>query len=184
MRALLLPCCLAVALTAGAQSDSAITLADTARVLTWKERHKPGRATLYSALLPGAGQVYNRKHWKVPIVAAAFGVSTYFLIENTRQYNRYKNAYVALVDNDPNTVDEFNGEFSSAAVRDVADTYRRWLDMSYLAIGLVYVLNIVDATVDAHFVRFDVGEDLSMELRPSLPIAAQGALGVTLQLRL
>ena len=184
MRALLLPCCLAVAMTTLAQEDRAITEADTTRILTWKERHKPGRATLYSAILPGAGQVYNRKYWKVPIVAAAFGVSTYFLIENTRQYNRYKNAYVALVDNDPNTVDEFNGEFSSAAVRDVADTYRRWLDMSYLAIGLVYVLNIVDATVDAHFVRFDVGEDLSLRLGPAIPMAAHGALGLTIGLQL
>ena len=154
--------------------------APTDSVPSWRLRHKPGRAALYSAILPGAGQVYNRKYWKVPIVAAGLGVSAYFIANNTREYDRYKDAYIALVDNDPATVDEFNGQFSAAAVRDVADTYRRWMDLSYVGLTLVYVLNIVDATVDAHFVRFDVGDDLSLHLRPGLDLAAQRAVGLTL----
>lgn len=164
-------------LAAGLRAQRDTTAADS--VPNWRLRHKPGRAALYSALLPGAGQIYNRKYWKVPIVAAGLGVSAYFIVNNTREYERYKKAYIALVDNDPATVDEFNGAYSDAAVRDVADTYRRWMDLSYAGLALVYVLNIVDATVDAHFVRFDVGDDLSLQLRPGLDLAAQRAVGLT-----
>ena len=150
----------------------------------WKLRHSPKRATLYSALIPGAGQVYNRKYWKAPIAWAGLGISYYFIRENRTQYDRYKDAYIAVVDGDPNTIDEFNGAYSSGALLDVANTYRRWRDMSYVAIGLVYVLNIVDAAVDAHFVRFDVGRDLSLGIGPSVPMAAQGGFGVALTIQL
>lgn len=157
---------------------------DTAVQLDWKARHQPSRAAIYSAILPGAGQVYNRKYWKVPIVLGGLGVCYYFIHDNTQQFNRYKDAYLAMVDNDPNTVDEFNGAYSADALRNVADTYHRWRDLSYLAIGLVYMMNIVDASVDAHFVRFNVSRDLTMDLRPSIPLAAQGALGLSLSVRL
>ncbi len=170
---------LLIPLATGLRAQRGPTPTDS--VPDWRLRHKPGRAALYSALLPGAGQVYNRKYWKVPIVAAGLGVSAYFIASNTRAYDRYKDAYVALVDNDPATVDEFNGAYSAAAVRDVADTYRRWMDLSYVGLALVYVLNIVDATVDAHFVRFDVGDDLSLQLRPGLDLAAQRAVGLSVR---
>ncbi|MBP6311216.1 MAG: DUF5683 domain-containing protein [Flavobacteriales bacterium] len=147
--------------------------------LTWQERHSPKKASILSALVPGAGQIYNRKYWKAPIVWAGLGVSAYFIAENTKQYRRYKDAYIAIVDNDPTTIDEFNGSVSAGQVLNVVDTYRRWRDLSYIAIGAVYALNIIDASVDAHFVRFDVSPDLSMELGPSLPALSQGAVGVS-----
>ncbi|MFT3885633.1 MAG: DUF5683 domain-containing protein [Flavobacteriales bacterium] len=157
---------------------------DTAVHLDWRARHQPSRATIYSAILPGAGQAYNRKYWKVPIVLGGLGVCYYFIHDNNQQFQRYKRAYLASVDGDPNTVDEFNGAYSADALRNVADTYHRWRDLSYVAIGLVYILNVVDASVDAHFVRFNVGPDLTLDLRPSIPLAAQGALGLSLDLRL
>ncbi|MBK7296063.1 MAG: hypothetical protein IPI91_05085 [Flavobacteriales bacterium] len=152
--------------------------------LTWQERHSPKKASILSALAPGAGQIYNRKYWKAPIVWAGLGVSAYFIVENTKQYRRYKDAYIAIVDNDPTTIDEFNGSVSADRVLDVVDTYRRWRDLSYIAMGAVYALNIIDASVDAHFVRFDVSPDLSMEMGPSLPALSQGAVGISIGLAL
>lgn len=162
----------------------AVAPVDTAVVLDWKARHSPQRAAIYSAILPGAGQIYNRKYWKVPIVLGGLGVCYYFIHDNTQQYERYKKDYLAMVDTDPNTVDEFNGAYSPDALRNVADTYHRWRDLSYLAISLVYVLNVMDAAVDGYFVRFNVSPDLSMDLHPSLPMAARGAFGLSLSVRL
>lgn len=152
--------------------------------LTWRQRHSPARATLLSAVVPGAGQIYNRKYWKAPILWGGLGLSYYFIQRNNKEFRRYKDAYIAVVDGDPATTDEFNGRISSSQLLDVTDTYRKWRDMSYIAVGLVYVLNIVDASVDANFVRFDVGRDLSLNAGPSLEMAAQGALGGTLSLTL
>jgi Family of unknown function (DUF5683) len=144
----------------------------------WELRHSPKRAAIYSAILPGAGQVYNRKYWKVPIALGGLGLCYHFIRTNTSEYERYRDAYVAIVDGDSSTVDPFNGSASSSSVLEVAETYRRWRDMSYIAIGLVYVLNVMDASVDAHFVRFDVGDDLSVALLPSPYHAAHGAVGL------
>ena len=152
--------------------------------LTWEQRHSPKKASILSAIVPGAGQIYNRKYWKAPIFWVGLGVSAYFIADNTKQYRRYKDAYIAIVDNDPTTIDEFNGSVSADRVLNVVDTYRRWRDLSYIAMGAVYALNIIDASVDAHFVRFDVSPDLSMELGPSLPALSQGAVGISVGLAL
>ncbi len=152
--------------------------------LDWRQRHSPKKASILSAVLPGAGQIYNRKYWKAPIVWAGLGTAVYFITENSREYKRYRSAYIALVDDDPNTVDEFNGQYRPEQMLNVTDTYRRWRDLSYIGFGLVYMLNVVDASVDAHFVRFDVGRDLSMRMGPSWGTMAQGAPGVSLLLTL
>jgi len=186
----LLPCAFALAQgvdpMAVADSTVAAAPADRARTdtLNWRQRHSPHKAAILSAVVPGAGQIYNRKYWKAPIAWAGLGVGVYFLQENTKQYRRYKDAYIAIVDGDPTTVDEFEGRYSAQSVLNVTDTYRRWRDLSYVAIGVVYVLNIVDATVDAHFARFDVSSDLSLGIGPSLDVAAQGGAGLTLSLGL
>ncbi len=186
LRKIILLVTLVASVAGRAQEDS--TNVDTRPIISdtldWRYGHSPRKASLLSAILPGAGQVYNRKYWKVPIVIGGLGASYYFIRENNNQYQRYRDAYIAITDGDPNTVDEFNGQFSSQSVLNVADTYRRWRDLSYIAIGAVYILNIVDASVDAHFVRFDVGQDLSLELAPSLPLAAQGAPGMSIAITL
>ena len=155
---------------------------DERDTLTWRERHSPRRATILSAVIPGAGQIYNRKYWKAPIVWGGLGVCYYFINENNKQYHRYRDAYLALVDGDPATIDEFNGQFTGPQVRGVMETYQRWRDLSYIAIAGMYILNIVDASVDAHFVRFDVSPDLSLNVGPSLQTAALGGAGLSLQL--
>ncbi|MBL7963448.1 MAG: hypothetical protein JNM31_06350 [Flavobacteriales bacterium] len=179
VRLILLLVTLAGQFHAGAQTGGPVV--DT---LDWRYRHSPKRAAIYSALLPGAGQVYNRKYWKVPIVWGGLGLSYYFIRENSSQYQRYRDAYIAVSDNDPNTTDEFNGQYSASSLFETAETYRRWRDLSYIAIGLVYALNVMDATVDAHFVRFDVGSDLSLKLGPSLPLASRGTLGLSVRMDL
>jgi hypothetical protein len=199
VRAVLLPFLLFTGMaTAQVAPDSAgIAVADTLIVeasapersdardtLDWRQRHSPRKATLLSALAPGAGQIYNRKYWKAPIAWIGLGTCVHFIQENTREYRRYKDAYIALADGDAATVDEFNGQFSAAQVLEVTDTYRRWRDLSYIAFGLVYMLNVVDATVDAYFVRFDVGSDLSLQAAPSIYTTGLGAPGLTLALTL
>ena len=191
-RSLLFLSCLLADCVAMGQTDSvAVIAADSSRTIefstdsvsNWRFRHKPSRATLYSAILPGAGQIYNRKYWKAPIVWGGLGLSIYFIQHNTRQYERYRDGYVTLIDNDPATVSEFDGA-NAQSVRDVADTYHKWRDQSYLALVGVYILNVVDASVDAHFVRFDVGEDLSLNLAPTPLIAGQAAPGLSIALTL
>jgi len=185
-RALLLLALLCFGGAALAQADTAApSAADPLPAVQrdWRQRHKPKRATLYSAVLPGAGQIYNRKYWKAPIVWGGVGLCAYLIADNTRKYERYRDGYVALVDNDPATVSEFDGA-NANSVRDVADTYHKWRDQACIALIAVYVLNVVDATVDAHFVRFDVSPDLSMELAPAPLVAGQGALGLSLALTL
>ena len=161
--------------------DSVVIEADT---LTWRERHSPRKATILSAVVPGAGQIYNRKYWKAPIVWAGIGISYSYIQANTKEYKRYRTAYLALVDDDPATVDEFNGQYDPGEVRRVMEVYQRWRDISYIALAGVYVLNIIDASVDAHFVRFDVSPDLSLNIGPSLHAAALGATGLNLQISL
>lgn len=171
--------------SAASRAQSDIHLDSTnSKDFLWRTRHSPSRAALYSAILPGAGQAYNRKYWKIPIAWAGLGISYYFIRTNTNEYERYKDAYLAVIDDDPNTVDEFNGAYSATSILNVAETYRRWRDLSYISFGLIYVLNIMDAAVDGYFVRFDVNPDLSLGLGPSLPLAAQGAMGLSLSLRL
>ena len=131
-----------MAQTGSTLADSPVATLDTTKVLDWRARHKPARATLYSAILPGAGQAYNRKYWKVPIVLGGLGVSYWFIRDNNEQYQRYKTAYLDVVHG---RSDEFDGLYTGDQLRNVADTYHRWRDLSYVALGLVYVLSIVDA---------------------------------------
>ena len=167
--------------TLPARSDSAATDTTSPKTLDWRARHQPVRAAIYSAILPGAGQVYNRKYWKVPIVLGGLGVAYWFIQDNNTQYQRYKTAYLDVVNGQP---DEFNGIYSGDQLRSVADTYHRWRDLSYVAIGLVYALNVMDASVDGYFVRFDVSNDLTVQAGPSLGLAAQGAVGFSLRVTL
>ncbi|MCC6840287.1 MAG: hypothetical protein IT230_09035 [Flavobacteriales bacterium] len=183
-RLLLLPCLLGLAVGTSAQHTHAGpgNVPDSTREgLDRRARHQPARAAIYSAVLPGAGQVYNRKYWKVPIVFAGLGISYWFIQDNNREFQRYKTAYLDVLNNRP---DEFNGRYPADQLRNVADTYQRWRDLSYVAIGLVYALNIIDASVDGYFVRFDVGNDLALRAGPSLDLAAHGAAGLTLSLQL
>jgi hypothetical protein len=184
LRQILTAACLSCSMALMAQGASVtskkpLAAGDTAKALDWRSRHQPARAALYSAILPGAGQIYNRKYWKVPIVLGGLGVSYWFIQDNNKEYQRYKDAYLDVVNG---RADEFNGRYGADQLRSVADTYHRWRDLSYVAFGLVYALNIVDASVDGYFVRFDVSNDLSIRTGPSPALMAQGVAGINVSM--
>lgn len=153
---------------------------------TVKPRKSPAKASLLSAVIPGAGQIYNHKYWKLPIVYAGIGTSAYFIIDNRRQYLEFRDAYLS-------DINDIVGDSSTYAkqginpdqLRAAADQYRQWMEYSYIAVGIVYVLQIVDAAVDAHLYYFDVSDDLTLHWRPQVFTTRQQGLytGVTLNLR-
>lgn len=123
----------------------------------------PAKAAFYSAILPGLGQAYNKKYWKIPLVYGAMGTSLYFYISNGKKYNQYRDAYKRRLEG--YTDDKYsyldNGRLISAQ-----KFYQRNRDLSaFVTLGF-YVLNIIDANVDAALLQFNVDENLS--LRPSL----------------
>jgi len=143
-----------------------------------KYAHSPKKAGWMSAALPGLGQAYNKKWWKIPIVYAAIGTSTGFIVYNQRKYKRFKTAYINRLEN-PLEENEYS-VYSTSNLFDIQDTYHNWRDISIVVTAGFYVLNILDAVVDAHFFRYDMGEDLSLEVTPSLNFVKPG-IGITLR---
>jgi len=124
--------------------------------------HSPKKATLL-ALIPGAGQAYNRKYWKMPIVYASMGTCIYFAISNQKQFKRFKTAYMQR---DAGENDEFYGILSKEAIMNNMDRNRTIRDYMFAGTLLLYALQIVDANVDAHLFYFDVGDNLSAHFYP------------------
>lgn len=125
----------------------------------------PARAAFYSAVVPGLGQAYNKKYWKIPIVYAGMGAGIYFYIKNNKQYNRYRDAYKSRLAG--LTTDEFsdadgNPLLSDESLIDAQNFYSRNKEVSLLVTAAFYLLNIIDANVDAHLMQFNVNEDLSV----------------------
>ncbi len=124
----------------------------------------PARASLYSALLPGLGQAYNGDYWKIPIFYGGFVVSGYCWAFNQKQYKRYKNMYIKAYA----MGNEYNGQLTLDNMIWYRDKFRRFRDYSVIATVLIYALNIIDANVFAHFNNFDISDDLSINLEPTL----------------
>ncbi len=146
----------------------------------------PARATLYSALLPGLGQMYNGDYWKLPIIYGGLMSCGYFLQYNQMQYKRYKTMY----NHATAKPSEYDGWMTAENIKWYRDTFRRYRDYSIIATVIVYALNVIDANVFAHFQDFDVSDDLSLRLEPGIitPIttnyAASSVSGVGMQMRL
>ncbi len=161
--------------------------------------HSPHKASLYSAVLPGLGQAYNKKYWKIPILYAGFAGLVYAIDFNTRYYNMYRRGYRDWIIQDPNNTsyekvfegrawftEEFKVNYASYienTLENGKDYYEKWRNLSYVGFALVYVINIIDATVDAHFKTFDVSDDLSMRVEPIVQ-SGFGNNSIGLQLRL
>ncbi len=140
----------------------------------------PKKATLLSALLPGAGQVYNDKSWKVPILYAGILTDLYFVNYNNRRYVSFRDALFALDKKEPNQFPSLN---RAALVRNV-DYWRQNRDLTVLLLLGIYALNLVDANVDAHLSGFDISEDLALQVAPQLgTVSASNSMGVSLTLR-
>jgi hypothetical protein len=147
--------------------------------------HSPRKATIYSAILPGLGQAYNKKYWKMPVIYGIAGVLTYFVVDNNKEYAHYKKAYKWRLDNDPSTIDQYVNTYTDEDLRILKNYYRRNRDLSYIGLGLTYMLNIVDAAVDAHLFYFDVSDDLSLRIEPQVsPFTPQNYAGLKLSIQL
>ncbi|UPT66022.1 MAG: DUF5683 domain-containing protein [Sphingobacteriales bacterium JAD_PAG50586_3] len=150
------------------------------------KKHSPKKATIYSAILPGLGQVYNRKWWKVPIIYAGFAGVGYAIGFNQAYYIDFRQALKDRIDDDPNTIDPYVNKYSAANLDELQQFYRKNRDLSYIILGAVYVLNIIDANVDAHLFDFDVSNDLSLDIKPAaIPTFAGygGGLALTLKFK-
>lgn len=155
--------------------------------------HSPRKAALFSTLLPGAGQVYNhlampkgkkKAFWKVPIIYAGLGVTGYFAIQNHIEQKRLKNEYTYRIDNEmpnPDNPDLF--QYDNQGILTLFQGAERSRDLMIFAFIAVYALNILDAHVSAHFVEFDVSQDLTLNIRPSLQQLNSPGLALTLNFR-
>lgn len=145
---------------------------------TW--RPNPKRAMWLALVLPGAGQIYNRKYWKLPIVYGGFVGCAYALRWNNQMYRDYSQAYLDLMDDDPNTqsynqflhlgaqIDDSNKARYQKLFKSRKDTYRRWRDLSVFCLIGVYALSVIDAYVDASLSEFDISKDLSLRVEPTI----------------
>lgn len=123
------------------------------------------KSSLLSAVLPGAGQVYNKKYWKVPVIYASLASSIYFIHENQSKLNNYTHAYI---NRSNGKIDKYIDIYNDSQLLTIIDYYGRNRDLSYIVTGAIYLLNIVDASVDAHLFDFDISEDLSIETSPKI----------------
>jgi hypothetical protein len=144
--------------------------------------HSPKKAAMYSAILPGLGQAYNKKYWKIPIVYGGFATLGYFIRWNNKEYSTARQAYKDLTDKDPDTKSYMDLKqivyYNLNNPADVAnlksglvssqDYYRRNRDLLIIITVAFYGLNIIDASVDGHFFNFDISDDLTMKVRPAM----------------
>ena len=174
-------------------NDSLQAFADTTSVVVKKEKRKrekrdwstwkpnPQRALWLALVLPGAGQIYNRKFWKLPIIYGGFIGCIYALTWNNMMYKDYSQAYLDIMDKDPGTASynkflhlgqkiETKEEIEryTEIFRTRKDKYRRWRDMSLFVMLGVYALSVVDAYVDAELSVFDISKDLSLKVEPAV----------------
>ncbi|GAA4886997.1 DUF5683 domain-containing protein [Flaviramulus aquimarinus] len=130
----------------------------------------PAKAAFYSAVLPGLGQAYNKKYWKIPIVYAAIGTGIYFYIDNNKEYNRYRDAFKSRLAGFTNDEFYFDSQgnqlttprISTERLQDAQEFFRRNKEISLLVTLGLYALNIIDANVDAHLLQYNVDENLSL----------------------
>lgn len=140
--------------------------------------HSAHKATIYSAVLPGLGQFYNQKYWKIPVVYAGIGTIYYFANSNAVNYRKAREAYDYVsngyeypIDNDLVT------KYSETDLQQIRDYYRRNMELSWILMGLWYTLNIIDATVDAHLFDYDINEDLTLRIEPELQLQRVSPVG-------
>ncbi|NRA12988.1 MAG: hypothetical protein HRT57_13625 [Crocinitomicaceae bacterium] len=148
------------------QDDTTAVVKDTV--------HSVKKAVILSAVIPGTGQIYNhiampkgkkKAFWKVPLIYAGLGASTYFLIYNQTEQKNYKEEYTLRQDS---IVSPNYAQFTDAGILNLYNQHLDWRDLSILAVAAVYFIQLIDAGVEAHFVSFDISEDLSLKLEPTL----------------
>ena len=173
-------------------ADTKSLLSDSTSVVVKKQRKEkvkrdwntwtpdPQRALWLALVIPGAGQIYNRKYWKLPIIYGGFMGCIYALTWNNMMYKDYSQAYLDIMDSDPGTasynkflhlgrtVTKDNEERYKQLFKSRKDKYRRWRDMSFFVMLGVYAISVIDAYVDAELSVFDISKDLSLKVEPTV----------------
>ena len=140
--------------------------ADTASVKPVAKTHSPNKAVIMSAIIPGLGQVYNKKYWKVPIIYGAGCSFAYFLGYYQDKYVKFRTAYTNGEEGQQYLIDGKLYDYGSLSTGE--NVYRRYRDLNALGITAIYFLNIVDAMIDAHFFYYDVSDNLTMHIQPAV----------------
>jgi len=155
--------------------QTSTALADSLALL-----HSPKRATLLSTFVPGLGQAYNQKYWKIPIIYAGFAGLAYGIMRYNKFYQELKFLYPIKAANPDAILHNIDAKYAAASFKANRDNYRRNRDLCIIGAGLFYVLNIVDATVDGYFYEYDISNDLGMKISPTLlPAYNYATLGLT-----
>ena len=162
---------------------NSFAIADSGKVVKSnpKKIWKPdvATATWLALVIPGGGQIYNRKYWKLPIVYGGFVGCMYAYNWNGQMYKDYRQAYLDIMDSDPNTNSykdffrpgynfEANKEYLKSVFKKRKDRYRRWRDLSIFATIGVYALSVLDAYVDAQLATFDISDDVNLSIEPQV----------------
>ena len=184
MRWLLLVLILGVSHWCVGQKDSTTTIAKTTTTktkttetdtLARPTQRNPKRAALMSAVAPGLGQIYNKRYWKLPIVYGALGATGYFVVSNRVFFNQFKSAYAehaALIESTGDNTLLYDNRYRLADLQSLAEAYQTQMEYAGIAFLAFYMMQIVDAAVDAHLYYFDVSEDLSLHWNPSVQTTA------------
>ena len=167
-------------------------IGDAAINYSTNEVSKVKKATTLSTIFPGAGQIFNKSYWRVPILIGGMASTIYTIDWNNRGYQRFKTAYALCVDYKKNpdkypngAPDEFRGAYSETFLKNLKDSYRRNRDLCILLTAGVYILQIIDAHVDAHLQDYDISDDLSMNVEPYFDystVATKPVFGLNLNL--
>lgn len=168
------------------KKDSAVTVSDTLRAAAKKaaadsakvkkKRSEPGKAALRSAIVPGLGQIYNKKYWKLPIVYGALAVPVVTFTYNNTWYKKTREAYAIRYYNDTSTVSDLPTDgidprllpLSTQSLQIYRDQFRQNMDLSVLAFLIIWGLQVADAAVDAHLKGFNISDDLSLKVKPNV----------------
>ena len=148
------------------------------------QKYNPTKAGLYSAVFPGLGQYYNKKYWKIPIVWGAVGTGVGIIVYNDKQYRRYRTAFLAELNGQPHEFDDLP-YVDASVLGNTQDRAKRQRDYAIAITGVLYILNIVDAVVDAHL--YDQKKDPDLAIKPTIIYddlgVANGKAGLSLSFR-
>ena len=166
-----------VADSAAAKNTTVDTVKKQAKIFN------PRTATIHSAILPGWGQINNKKYWKVPLVWGALGVTGGIYLYNVKYYKDLKQAYIYRINGQDSLVNPDFRNLSTESIRSYRNSFRQNVDYSVLFFLLFWGLNVVDATVDAHLKAFNVDDNLSLQIKAGYsPLANTAGLSLVLNL--
>lgn len=163
-------------------TDSLLPVETTVQLHPAADLRPPKRALIRSLLIPGWGQIYNKRIWKVPIVYGALGGMTALALWNRGQYRTFAEYYRKSIDNEPHPYSNTNAQ----TLRSVRDGYRQDMELSWIGVGAVYLLQGLEAYINAHLKTFDIEDDIGLRIRPVAPASALGptpGIGVALLIR-